>query len=100
LSPRELQKYALGIQCRFIAYKVQQDYYEKGVEFEKISKESRLFKKVKLKIALAEIFQKLGFTTGGIMTGIIMKEKPDQKLIEGLKRDGYHVEFLPKNPYF
>lgn len=99
LSPREIQKFALGIQCRFIACKVQQDYYEKGVEFEKISKKSKLFKKVKRKIYLAEILQKLGFTTGGIITGIILKDIPEKKLIKNLKKNGYKTEILLENPY-
>ena len=79
ISPREIQKYALGLQYDFIAYKVQQDHYEKGVEFENLSEKSKFFQKIKRRI--------------------ILKATPKQQLIEDLKKKGYVVEILPKNPY-
>ena len=99
LSPRELQKYALGINCRFIAYKIQQDCYIKGVEFEKMNKKSKLFKKIKRSIGFFELLYRIGLVTSGIMTGVIMKDIPDDKLVESLKKNGYRIEVLPKNPY-
>ena len=98
LSPREFQKYALGIGCRFIAHKIQQDYYVKGVEFEKTNKKSKLFKKIKRNIKFYEILYRMGLITSGIMTGIMFKVVPDDKLIYSLKCNGYITEILPKNP--
>ena len=99
LSPRELQKFALGINCRFIAYTVQQDYYIKGVEFEKKERQSKLFKKIKRIVWLLELLYKIGLATSGLMTGIILKDIPDEKLISNLKKSGYKTEILTKNPY-
>ena len=98
LSSRELQKYALGINCRFIAYKIQQDCYVKGVEFEKASSKSKLFKKIRRTINFYEFLYRLGLVTSGIITGIILKTVPSDKLIKSLKNRGYKVEILPSNP--
>ena len=99
LSPREIQKFALGLHYKCIAYKTQQDYYEKGVEFEKAEKTSKLFKKVKFRINFLELLYKLNMKSGGILTGIILKEVPEENLIEKLRKDGFKVEILPSNPY-
>jgi len=99
LSPRELQKYALGINCRFIAHRTQQDCYKKGVEFEKTNDNSKLFRKIKRNILFYEFLYKLGLVTSGIMTGIILKEIPNDELIKKLESNGYKTEILSVNPY-
>lgn len=99
LSPRELQKYALGLHYKFIAYKVQQDYYIKGVEFEKNDKDSKLLKRIKTKMHLFEFLYKIGLFSGGIITGVILKDSPSNELIKALKKEGYKTEILPQNPY-
>lgn len=99
LSPRELQKYALGLHYEFVAYKVQQDCYIKGVEFEKAGEKSKLFKKIKRNIRLFEFLYKIGLANGGILTGIIFKAVPGRKLIGDLKFNGYETEILTKNPH-
>jgi len=99
LSPRELQKYALGLGYRCIAYKIQQDYYKKGMEEEKCTETSKLFKNSKRRIYLLESLYKFGLPVGGIITGVILKEVPHKYLIKDLKKDGFKVEILPQNPY-
>lgn len=99
LSSREIEKYALGLGYRFVASKVQQDYYQKGVEFQKVKKESKLFKKIKKRILLAEFLQKVGLINGGILTGIILKEMPEKNLVTQLRKSGYKITILPENPY-
>jgi SAM-dependent methyltransferase len=99
LSPRELQKHALGMNYGFIAYKVQQDCYIEGIEFEKANAASRLFRRVRRRIAYYEILYRMGFVTGGLMTGLILKEIPGHELITSLKSHSYKTEVLPRNPY-
>ena len=82
-----------------MASKVQQDYYQKGVEFQKMKKESKLLKKVKKRILLAEFLQKVGLTNGGILTGVILKEMPRKSLGTQLRKNGYKISILPENPY-
>ena len=100
LSSRELKKYALGIGYGFVAYKIQQDFYIDGVEFEKADKKSKLFKKIKRGIRFFEFLYKAGLFNGGIITGVILKSVPSSKLIKSLELNGYKTEILTKNPIF
>lgn len=99
LSSREIEKLALGLGYRFVAYKTQQDYYKKGVEFEKTNSKSKLFRKVRIMITIFEILQKIGVMNGGIITVIVLKDVPKGTLVNSLKENGYKTVILPKNPY-
>jgi ubiquinone/menaquinone biosynthesis C-methylase UbiE len=98
ISPREIQKFALGLHYRFVAYKVQQDHYKEGVEYEIADKRSKLFKKVKLRIRLLEILYKFNIISGGIITCVILKESPGERVIDKLRKSGFKCEVLPSNP--
>src|SRR5688572_26138323 len=62
VSKRELEKIAIGLQLPMVAFYYFNDYYEKGVEFEKLSSQSKLFKKVKRKINLSNLKCELGLS--------------------------------------
>jgi ubiquinone/menaquinone biosynthesis C-methylase UbiE len=99
ISEREIQKAALGINLGFLAFKVLHDSYQKGVEYEKAVSDNQVFKKVKRKIALSDLRSYLGLSNGGLLTAMIFKTPPSQKLQSNLKTAGFKVVELPKNPY-
>jgi len=99
ISEREIQKVALGINLQFLAFNLLHDYYQEGVEYEKAVNDNQLFKKVKRKIALFELQNKLGLNNGGLLTAMIFKIPPSTKLQSELKAAGWKIVELPKNPY-
>src|SRR5262249_1159034 len=60
ISEREIEKVAWGMGYAACAFKGLNDYYEKGVEFEKAADDSLLFRKVKERIGHADRLVRLG----------------------------------------
>jgi ubiquinone/menaquinone biosynthesis C-methylase UbiE len=99
ISEREIEKVALGINLPCVAFKVVQDYYAVGSEYEKPVSESKLFQKVKFKIMIAEFLYRWKLQNSGLLTAIIFKVTPDQAVQDRLIADGFEIVMLPKNPY-
>jgi hypothetical protein len=99
ISEREIQKVALGIGLRLVAFKEHNDYYIQGVEEEKADSTSPLFKKVKFKIGYKDLLCKLKLKMYEGLVAIIFKEVPDVSLMKKLVEQGYHFINLPENPY-
>jgi len=94
ISEREMEKVALGIGLPVIALSGMNDYYEEGVEFEEVSSQSSLFKKVQAEIAKAE-------STKGpnVLRVILFRFFPDSKLASSMEKLGVKMKTLPVNPY-
>ena len=99
ISKREIEKVALGLNIRVIAFKELNDYYIKGVEYEKAADNSGLFKKIKRRIALQNFLSKIGLNPYGRLIAIIFKEIPDGKCERMLSKNKYKVIHLPENPF-
>lgn len=99
LSPREVEKACLGLGWRMMAYKVIQDSYEAGVEYEEATSESRLFGRLRIKIKKLERWYRLGVLNGGLVTVVLLKDKPNKGVVKALKKAGFKVSELPVNPY-
>jgi len=99
ISRRELEKTALGINCRYLAFKGINDSYLYGVEFEKVAGNGSLFKKIKKRIFLRDLLAKLRVIDYGNLVAILFKQSPSQALLNRLKRDGFDVVELPINPH-
>lgn len=98
LSKREVEKLAIGLGLPFVAFKEMNDYYEKGVEYEKQTKDSALFKKVKKNVLFRDILSTLKLLKPGILVTMIFKEIPADKLRNKLASSGYELVYLPTNP--
>lgn len=99
VSRREFEKVALGLNLRYIAFRGVNDSYVKGVEFEKMSQESKLFKIIKYKIFLRDLLVKFRILDSDLLTVVLFKQTPDAEVLARLKRDGFDVTVLPENPY-
>jgi len=99
LSKREIEKFALGLNYKIVAFKGINDAYFKGVEEEKLSDKGPLQKKVKFLITMADIFCKFGFMNYGMLAVYIFKEEPSNELLQNLKKAGCEIIYLPNNPY-
>ncbi len=99
ISVREVEKVALGMNFRMVAYKGINDCYIDGVEYEEMNNESRLFKKVKRKIHLLDILSETGLMNWGLLVCMIFKEKPTDSIRYNLLMKGYKIIELPENPH-
>ena len=99
ISRRELEKVALGLNHKIIAFKRINDVYFAGVEFEKLSEKGPLQKKVRASINIANFLCRLGVVDYGILAAIIFKKEPSSELLQQLVKKGYEIIHLPDNPY-
>jgi len=99
ISRREIEKVALGINCRTVAFKGINNAYLAGVEYEKIAENGPLQKKVKILISIRNFLCKFGFMQYGTLSAIIFKQEPAPELFQQLSKEGYEIIHLPDNPY-
>ena len=99
LSNREVEKVALGLNYKAVAFKGFNDAYFLGVEYEKMSDKGPLQKKVKRSINLKNLLCKLGFLHYRKYVSIIFKKEPSKELLQRLVDEGYEIIQLPDNPY-
>jgi ubiquinone/menaquinone biosynthesis C-methylase UbiE len=99
VSKREMEKIAIGLQLPAVAFYYFNDYYEQGVEFERQSSSSRLFKRVQRKIKLSNLKCRLGLSNHGNLITVLLKEKPSPDLRFKLKDVGFEIIDLPVNPH-
>jgi hypothetical protein len=96
---REIKKVALGLNLKTVAFKGLNVSYIKGVEFEKRSPDSKLFKKVKMILTFYDFLCKIKVKQPGLLTAIIFKQLPNKEIRKELISAGYEVVDLPLNPY-
>jgi len=99
ISRREIEKVALGLNYEMIAFKGTNLAYYVDVEYEKLSDNGPLQKKVKRQINIANLMCRLGIKDYGHLSAIIFRPKPSEELLQRLVREGYEIEYLPDNPY-
>lgn len=99
ISRREIEKVALGLNYKIVAFKGINDAYFVGVEYEKLSEKGSLQKKVRLLISIRDILCKPGVMDYGVLAAMIFKKEPAEELLQQLAKKGYEIIHLPDNPY-
>ena len=99
ISRREIEKVALGLNYKMVAFKGINDAYTKGVENEKLSVNGPLQKAIKKSISIKNLLVKIGFTDYYLLTAIIFKQEPSKNLLHNLSINGFKIVNLPDNPY-
>lgn len=99
ISKREIEKLSIAMNYKTVVLKGINDCYIKGVEFEKASPKSKLFRKIKRRIAFSNLLSRLRLNPYKLMCAIIFKIEPDVILKNKLRKKGCRVIDLPKNPY-
>lgn len=99
ISRRELEKVAIGMQLPLIAIHEFDDHYLKDVEFEKLSENGPLQKKIRKVFKMGSLKAKLGLKRHSHMMAILFKVIPDEAMKQKLKGNGFKLIDIPKNPY-
>ena len=99
LSKREVDKAALGVGLRHVAYLELNDFFTPGVEKNLAEAGNPLFKKVQFRLKLSDLFTRLGLRKGLLLVAVIFKTSPSAELRTKMTQMGYEIRELPKNPY-
>ena len=99
ISEREIEKAAVAMNFKVVAFKGINDCYQSGIEYEKVTNNSKLFKKIKWKINFRNWQCRLKLKHYNLTTAIIFKQEVQSGFVEHLRTEGYKVICLPSNPY-
>jgi len=99
ISRREIEKVALGLNYKFVAFKGINDHYIAGAGNEICSDEGPIYKKITGVIKKQDFYCKYKLTDYALLSAIILKEEPSKSLLTELKNDDFEVVILPSNPY-
>jgi ubiquinone/menaquinone biosynthesis C-methylase UbiE len=99
ISRREIEKVALGLNYKMVAFKGINDAYFTGVEYEKLADKGPLQRKTRALIGLLDLLCGLRLIDHGLLAVLVLKAEPTAELIQRLDKAGYKVVLLPENPY-
>lgn len=91
LSEREVEKFALGMHYRNVAFLSLNDAFCEGVERSPI--DPAIERRLKSKIAFLDALDRFGIRRSGLLTAVIFKAPPEVDL------KGWRFKKLPLNPY-
>lgn len=99
VSEREMEKVAAGINLPLVAFKGINDYFTTEIDLNQPTTNKKILNAVKNRIVIKDFFSKIGLIPYMLQTSIIFKEMPSEKTLHALKKEGYKIIKLPKNPY-
>jgi ubiquinone/menaquinone biosynthesis C-methylase UbiE len=99
ISRRELEKVALGLNYKAIAFKGINVSYVEGVERESLSENGPLQRRVRRAINIRNVCSRLGLMDCRYLAAVIFKQEPSGELARQLAKAGYEFLHLPDNPY-
>lgn len=99
ISRREIEKAALGLNYRAIAFLGFNDAFLPGVEREPLSRSGPLYRKLRLLIAAKNILCRVGLMDYAQLTAVIFKNAPSVEVEARLKGAGFSFYRLAPNPY-
>ncbi|MFD2111274.1 class I SAM-dependent methyltransferase [Thiorhodococcus fuscus] len=99
ISRREMEKVALGINLRMVAFKGFNSAYFKGAEYERLTTRGPIQRRVKSMIGIQDALCRVGIGEHGLLAAILFKEVPAEPLATSLTDAGYDLIRLPENPY-
>jgi SAM-dependent methyltransferase len=99
ISRREVEKAAVALDFRYVAFTGIGDFYMPGGGQARLGANTALEKRTRRMIKLQDLACRLGIKRPRVFVSVIFKEEPDEAVIESLGAGGYTVRKLPQNPY-
>lgn len=97
-SNREVEKAALGLGLRHVAFKGLNDHYVPGVEREQVAADGPLFRRVRRRIRQKDLLCRLRLRQYDLFTTIVFKSRVGTATAHRLLGEGFRVVELPMNP--
>lgn len=98
LNTREFYKMATAMQFSVIAVRRFNDFYVPRLAGAPVT-DSLAFFLERLGLYVQDMLCRLYLMNWGLVSCISFKEGPSETVVRGLRRRGYLIEILPKNPY-
>lgn len=98
LSEREVEKVALGMNLPAVAFCRFDDVYLPGVESIPASMEHPMFRKMQRELKRLSLLNLLGLHPRNYLISILFKRVPEKEVLDGLRKNGFRITFLPRNP--
>jgi len=99
VSKRELTKVCLGINLPCLAFKGLSSYYVPGAEFVPMRLSATKFLRMRAVVALNDALTALRLSKHNVLMACIFKSEPPDDVKAALRRNGWQVVDLPRNPY-
>ncbi|MEH3114756.1 class I SAM-dependent methyltransferase [Pedobacter terrae] len=100
VSEREFEKLAAGLGLPLIGFKkINPNYWFKGADLISTERYSKKFLFIKLKKFLLDVLVRIKAIPSQVLATIIFKQLPDECTKKLLKKNGYHLVYIPENPY-
>jgi len=99
ISEREVEKMAMGIGLPCIAFKSMNLNLKVKEDMNEVPTNQKLLNKFNRKTKFKNLLSKLRIVPYNTLISVIFKEMPSEKLLGELKKEGYTIINLPKNPY-
>lgn len=100
VSEREFEKLAAGLGLRLVAFKkINPSFWFEGAEYVSIKNQKKVFLSVKVKKKIRDFLVRIKLIPAQTLVSIIFKITPDNTTIKALKKNGYRLVYIPKNPY-
>jgi SAM-dependent methyltransferase len=100
ISVREMEKVALGLNCPVLAYRGLNQYHLSGSEGLPSAAFSWAKLRLRLMTALLDALSTLRLSAPQSLAVIVFKEVPNEACLLALKKAGYRVRHLPRNPHW
>jgi hypothetical protein len=101
ISEREVEKVAMGIGMSCIAFKGINVFnsHKSYPESREVPLNKKFWNKVIFKLKISDLLCFLTLIPHNSLCSVLFKNLPDESLVNNLKKNGFKVIFLPKNPY-
>lgn len=100
VSEREFEKFAAGLNLPMVAFKkINPNFYFSGAERIEANMKHKKFRSIYLKKSILDVLLKLKIIPGQVLSTIVFKSLPDQIQQQQLRKEGYKLVNIPKNPY-
>ena len=99
ISCREIEKMAIAVQCRMVAFKGFNDYVSPKDHFQPAIEGNAVFRRAKLLIGLHDLAAKMKIIKYRNLCAAVIKNDPPDVLVKELSGTGYKVCHFPVNPY-
>jgi SAM-dependent methyltransferase len=99
ISRRELEKVALGMNWKAVAFRGINDAFLPGVELEQMSQNGPMQRRIRMLVALKNLACRLGLADYQLLTAVVFKQRLAPELVRSLERAGFEVREYADNPY-
>lgn len=99
ISEREIEKVGLGLNLDYVAFLGINHTSITGVEYTNIGEGSEIEQSIRKSLQKLDRKSGLGISKPNLLIAMLFKTAPSGEILEGLRKNGFEIRKLTKNPY-